>query len=192
MYKRIAITAAAAAALAGCQADGAGNNAAAPVNNTQAAAAPSGNLAQAVAGSARFRQAVEAAGLQATLTGPGPYTVLVPADAAFAKLPANEVERLMQPAAKPELTAVLTYHILPGTILRADLQRAIQNGGGKAVLATMAGKTVTATGGGDRIVLTDQAGRQVTLTGAEKLATNGVVHEIDGVLLPATGPARPS
>jgi uncharacterized surface protein with fasciclin (FAS1) repeats len=192
MYKLVAIAAAAAAALAGCQADEAGNNAAAPANSTQAAAAPSGNLAQAVAGSARFRQAVEAAGLEATLTGPGPYTVLVPADAAFAKLPANEIERLMQPAAKPELTAVLTYHILPGTILTADLQRAIQNGGGKAVLATMAGKTVTATGQGDRIILTDQAGRQVALTGAEKLATNGVVHEIDGVLLPATGPGRPN
>ena len=192
MYKRIAIAAAATTALAGCQADEAGNNAAATATNTQAAAAPSGNLAQAVAGSTRFRQAVEAAGLGATLTGPGPYTVLVPADAAFAKLPANEVERLMQPAAKPELTAVLTYHILPGTILTADLQRAIQNGGGKAVLATMAGKTVTAIGEGDRIILTDQAGRQVALTGTEKLATNGVVHEIDGVLLPATRPARSS
>jgi uncharacterized surface protein with fasciclin (FAS1) repeats len=192
MYQRIAIAAATAAALAGCQAGEAGDNTAATADNAQAAAAPSGNLAQAVAGSARFRQAVEAAGLQATLTGPGPYTVLVPADAAFAKLPASEVERLMQPAARPELTAVLTYHILPGTILLADLQRAIQNGGGKAVLATMAGKTITATGQGDRIVLTDQAGRRVALTGMEKLATNGVVHEIDGVLLPATGPARPS
>jgi uncharacterized surface protein with fasciclin (FAS1) repeats len=192
MHKRVAIAAAVAAALAGCQAEEAGNNAAATATNTQEAAAPSGNLAQAVAGSARFRQAVEAAGLGATLTGPGPYTVLVPADAAFAELPANEVERLMQPATKPELTAVLTYHILPGTILRADLLRAIQNGGGKAVLATMAGKTLTATGQGDRIVLTDQAGRQVALTGAEQLATNGVVHQVDGVLLPAKGPARPS
>ena len=56
----------------------------------------------------------------------------------------------------------------------------------------MAGKTLTATGQGDRILLTDQAGRQVALTGTEKLATNGVVHEIDGVLLPATRPARSS
>ena len=178
-------------ALAGCRAEQTpASNTAVTTNNAEAV--PSGTLEQAVAGSPRFRQAVEAAGLQATLSGPGPYTVLVPDDAAFAKLPAAEVQRLMRPEARPELTAVLTYHILPGTILMADLQRAIENGGGKAVLATMAGKTLTATREGGRILLADQAGRQVAITGVERQATNGVAHMIDGVLLPAQGAGRPS
>lgn len=189
MHKLLALAGAAALVLAGCQ-DGepAANTAAASTNT--AAAAPSGTLQQLLAASPRFRQAVEAAGLQSTLSGPGPYTLLVPDDAAFAKLPAAQVDRLLQPQARPELTSILTYHILPGTILIEDLQRTIDNGGGKAVLATMAGPTLTAVRQGDRILLTDQAGRQVAITGAEQPASNGVVHTVDGVLLPAIGDTR--
>jgi uncharacterized surface protein with fasciclin (FAS1) repeats len=186
MKKLLALASAAAVALTACQKDGAADsNTTAPANAS--AEAPTGTLAEAIASgnNGKFREAVRAAGLEATLHGPGPYTVLVPSDAAFAKLPAGSVEGLMKPEAKGDLTTVLTYHILPGTILVADLNRAVDNGGGKAVLATMAGKTLTATRDGQNIVLTDEAGNKATITGAEKAAGNGVVHEVDAVLLPS-------
>ena len=185
MTKLLALAGAAAVALTACQKDGTGeSNDSAQAN--AAAEAPKGTLAEAIASgdNGRFRDAVRAAGLEATLRGPGPYTVLVPTDPAFAKLPPGAVDALMKPEAKGDLTTLLTYHILPGTILVADINRAIDNGGGKAVLATMAGKTLTATREGQNIVLTDQAGNKATITGAEKPSENGVIHEVDGVLLP--------
>jgi uncharacterized surface protein with fasciclin (FAS1) repeats len=187
MHKFLALTGAAAIALAGCN-DNSGNSAEggnAASNGTSASKASDTTLAQAVSGAGQFQQALKTAGLEATLEGPGPYTVLAPDDAAFGKLPPSALSGLKQPQAKPQLTAILTYHILPGTILTADLQKAIDNGGGKAVLATMAGKTLTATRSGDRITIADQAGRTVSITGQEQLAKNGVVHTVDGVLMPA-------
>lgn len=185
MNKLLALAGAAAVALTACQNDGAADsNGAAEANSS--AEASKGTLADALAAgnNARFREAVRAAGLEATLKGPGPYTVLVPSDAAFAKLPGGGLNELMKPEAKGDLTTVLTYHVLPGTILVADINRAIENGGGKAVLATMEGKTVTATREGQNIVFTDQAGNKATITGAEKPTGNGVLHEVDAVLLP--------
>ena len=80
---------------------------------------------------------------------------------------------------------MLTYHILPGTILAADIGKAIDNGKGKAVLATMGGATLTATKDGDTIVLTDAAGTKATSPGPTRTASNGVVHHIDAVLMPS-------
>src|SRR5687767_420776 len=85
----------------------------------------------------RFFAAAKSAGLDATLAGPGPYTVLVPDDAAFSKLPAGTADTWMKPESRAQLTGVLTNHILPGTILADDIGKAIDNGKGKAVLATM-------------------------------------------------------
>jgi uncharacterized surface protein with fasciclin (FAS1) repeats len=82
---------------------------------------------------------------------------------------------------------VLTYHILPGTVLAADISKAIENAKGKAVLATMGGGTLTATREGDRIVLTDAAGSRAVVTGADQQYSNGVVHQIDAVLMPQKG-----
>ena len=88
--------------------------------------------------------------------------MLVPDDAAFDKLPAGTLDSWMKPESRAELTGVLTYHILPGTILADDIGKAIDNGKGKAVLATMGGGTLTATKEGDKIVLTDAAGGKAT------------------------------
>ena len=115
-------------------------------------------IATGIARRQQVRAAAKAAGLDATLAGPGPYTVLVPDDAAFDKMPAGALDTLMKPESRAELTGVLTYHILPGTILADDIGKAIDNGKGKAVLATMGGGTLTATREGDKIVLTDAAG----------------------------------
>ena len=96
----------------------------------------------------RFFQAAKSAGLDSTMAGPGPYTVLVPDDAAFGKLPAATTDSWAKPESRAQLTGVLTYHILPGTVLAEDIGKAIDNGKGKTVLATMGGGTLTATARG--------------------------------------------
>ena len=133
----------------------------------------------------RFFAAAKSAGLDATLAGPGPYTVLAPDDAAFAKLPKATTDAWAKPESRAQLTGILTYHILPGTILADDIGKAIDNGKGKAVLATMGGGTLTATREGGKIVLTDSAGGKATVTGPDEKRSNGVVHHIDTVLMPA-------
>ena len=136
----------------------------------------------------RFLAAAKAAGIDATLAGPGPYTVLVPDDAAFAKLPDGQVDELLKPESRTQLTQLLTYHILPGTVLAADLGKAIDEAkDNKAVLATMGGETLTATKEGDKIVLTDVAGNRATVADTDENRSNGVVHRIDAVLMPRKG-----
>jgi uncharacterized surface protein with fasciclin (FAS1) repeats len=132
----------------------------------------------------RFFAAAKSAGLDATLAGPGPYTVLVPDDAAFAKLPKATTDSWAKPESRAQLTGVLTYHILPGTVLVDDIGKAIDNGKGKAVLATMGGGTLTATRDGDKIVLTDGAGTKATVTQPDEKFSNGVVQRIDSVQMP--------
>jgi len=160
----------------------------------QPGSAPSGEAKEAAGGKtiaaginqdSRFFAAAKAAGLDATLAGPGPYTVLVPDDAAFGKLPSGTADNWMKPESRAQLTGVLTHHILPGTILADDIGKAIDNGKGKAILATMGGGTLTATREGGKIVLTDAAGTKATVTKADDKHSNGVVHHIDTVLVPA-------
>jgi uncharacterized surface protein with fasciclin (FAS1) repeats len=133
----------------------------------------------------RFFQAAKSAGLDATLAGPGPYTVLAPDDSAFGKLPAGTAESWAKPESRAQLTGVLTYHILPGTVLAEDIGKAIDNGKGKTVLATMGGGTLTATREGGKVVLTDSAGAKATVTQPDQKFSNGVVHRIDTVLMPS-------
>jgi uncharacterized surface protein with fasciclin (FAS1) repeats len=173
--------------LAGCDANQgqSGGSTAAPAQGGQAKnAAASKTIAAGLAQNSRFAAAAKAAGLDATLQGPGPYTVLVPADAAFMKLPAGAYEGWMKPESRAQLTGVLTYHVLPGTVLAEDIGKAIENAKGKALLATMGGGTLTATREGDRIVLTDASGNRATVTKADEKFTNGVVHHLDSVLMP--------
>ena len=136
-----------------------------------------------------FFKAAKAAGLDATLAGPGPYTVIVPDDAAFAKLPQGTMDIWMKPESRAELTRVMTYHILPGTVLAADIGKAIDDGKGKAVLATMGGGTLTATREGDKIVLTDSDGHKATMAKSDETLANGVVHRVDTVLMPGKAAA---
>jgi uncharacterized surface protein with fasciclin (FAS1) repeats len=131
-----------------------------------------------------FFKAAKAAGLDATLAGPGPYTVIVPDDAAFNKLPQGTFDNWLKPESRTELTRVMTYHILPGTVLTADIGKAIDDGKGKAVLATMGGGTLTATRDGDKIILTDGAGHKATMAATDETLANGVVHRVDTVLIP--------
>ena len=147
-------------------------------------AAGDSTIGSGLAQGSKFAAAVKAAGLDATLAGPGAYTVLVPSDAAFDKLPAGALDTLMKPEGRADLTALLSYHILPGAMLAGDIAGAIDKGGGKALLPTHGGGTITATREGDRIILADSAGARATVTKADQQRSNGVVHEIDTVLMP--------
>ena len=133
----------------------------------------------------RFFTLAKAAGLDATLAGPGPYTVFVADDAAFDKLAAGTVENWMKPEARPQLTRTLSYQILPGTVLVEDIGKAIDAGNGKAQLATMGGGTLTASREGGKIVLTDGAGGKATIAKGDETLANGVIHRVDAVLMPS-------
>jgi uncharacterized surface protein with fasciclin (FAS1) repeats len=161
---------------------GANNNETAQTPEAQKAAGTK-TIAAGLAQNGRFLAAAKAAGLDQTLAGPGPYTVLVPDDAAFDKAPAGTFDT--KPENRAQLTGVLTNLILPGTVLAADIGKAVDAGKGKAVLATMGGGTVTATREGGRTVLTDAAGNKAAITKADEQFTNGVVHRVDAVLMPA-------
>ena len=115
--------------------------------------------------------AVKAAGLVETLQGKGPFTVFAPTDEAFAKLPAGTVESLLKTENKAKLVAILTYHVVPGKVLAADVKtsQAATVNGQKLPLVVASGKV---TAGGANVVATDVA------------ASNGVIHVVDSVILP--------
>lgn len=129
--------------------------------------------------------AVQAADLGQTLSGPGPFTVFAPDNAAFEKIPAATRDALMAPAGKADLTKILTYHVVSGRLTAADLTRQIQEGGGKAELTTVQGGKLTASAGANgSVVLTDAAGGTSTVTQADVMQSNGVVHVVDTVVMP--------
>jgi uncharacterized surface protein with fasciclin (FAS1) repeats len=129
--------------------------------------------------------AVKAAGLVETLKGKGPFTVFAPTDSAFKNLPAGTVESLLKPESKGTLTKVLTYHVLPGKFTAADVQAAIKKGGGKAVVKTVAGNSLTLSANGPaNVVVTDESGNTANISTYDVIQSNGVIHVIDTVLLP--------
>jgi uncharacterized surface protein with fasciclin (FAS1) repeats len=128
--------------------------------------------------------AVKAAGLVETLSGPGPFTVFAPTNAAFAKLPAGTVETLVKPENKDTLTSILTYHVVAGKMTSVDVAKAIKAGRGRAVLTTVNGGTLTATMMGSKLMLTDAKGGKSMVTIANVMQSNGVIHVVDTVLLP--------
>jgi uncharacterized surface protein with fasciclin (FAS1) repeats len=176
---------AAAIALGACGQSATDHNAAAPAQSDKAAeAAGDKTIAASLDQNGKFFQAAKAVGLDATLAGPGPYTVLVPDDVAFAKAQGDALKDPANPQNRAEITRVLTYHILPGVILADDISKAIDTGKGKAILATMGGQNLTATKEGGKIVLSGDGGSKATITGPDTKATNGVIHSVDSVLVP--------
>ena len=128
--------------------------------------------------------AVKAAGLVDTLQGPGPFTVFAPVNDAFAALPAGTVDMLLKPESKGTLTAVLTYHVVPGRLNSQALMRMIKEQNGKATLKTVQGDELTAMISGDMITLTDAKGGTAKVSIANVNQSNGVIHVIDKVLMP--------
>jgi len=129
--------------------------------------------------------AVKAAGLVDTLKGKGPFTVFAPTNAAFSALPAGTVDGLLKPENKAGLAKVLTYHVVPGKLDAAALQKAITAGNGTAMLRTASGGMLWAMMNGDRnIVLKDEKGAVASISTYAVYQSNGVIHVIDRVVLP--------
>ena len=184
MKSTLPFAVAGALALALCSAPG---HTASPVAASGDAKASTDIVAAAVAtpSLSTLVAAVKAADLVGTLQGAGPFTVFAPTNDAFGKLPAGAVEGLLKPEAKSALAGVLTYHVVPGNVDAAALAKQIQAGGGKATLTTVQGGMLTATldaNGG--VVLTDAKGGTAKVVAADLRQRNGVVHVIDGVLMP--------
>lgn len=130
-------------------------------------------------------KAVVAADLATTLSGPGPFTVFAPTDEAFGKVPSATVNSLMQPAMKSTLAKVLTYHVVPGRITAADIAARIRAGNGTATYTTVAGEALTFSMMGDRVMLRGMGGSMAHVTQADVMQSNGVIHVVDGVVLPS-------
>jgi uncharacterized surface protein with fasciclin (FAS1) repeats len=133
------------------------------------------DIVDTAAASGKFQTlitAAKAAGLVETLKGPGPYTVFAPTDEAFAKLPKGTVEDLLKPENKAKLAAILTYHVVPGKVMAADIA------GKKINVKTVEGSdlAVDATKG---VKIND-----ATVTTADVATSNGVIHIIDTVVMP--------
>jgi uncharacterized surface protein with fasciclin (FAS1) repeats len=145
-----------------------------PLAQAREDAAASGDIVAVSSGAGNFKTlvaAIKAAGLVETLQGKGPFTVFAPTDEAFAKLPAGTVDDLLKPENKEKLVAILTYHVLPGKIMAADVKtmKATTVNGKKLSIKVDDGKVTV---NGANVVKTDIA------------ASNGVIHVIDTVLIP--------
>jgi len=128
--------------------------------------------------------AVKAADLVTTLKGKGPFTVFAPTNAAFDKLPKGTVESLLKPENKAQLSKILTYHVVSGNLDAAGVVEAIKKGNGTVVLTTVSGGKLTVTLEGEKVKLTDESGNSAYVIVADLKGSNGVVHVIDGVVLP--------
>lgn len=139
-----------------------------------AAATPQGgaDIVEVAVGAGQFNtlaKALTAAGLVDTLKGPGPFTVFAPTDAAFAKLPADQLNALL--ADKAALTKVLTYHVVPGTVMAADVKT--------GAVKTVEGKSLNVVASSSGVMVNNA---KVVKTDIK--AKNGVIHVIDTVVLP--------
>ncbi|MCW5956085.1 MAG: fasciclin domain-containing protein [Pyrinomonadaceae bacterium] len=128
--------------------------------------------------------AVKAADLVGTLSGNGPFTVFVPVNSAFDKLPAGTVPTLLKAENKGMLTKVLTYHVVAGNLDSKAVAKAIKAGNGKAELTTVSGGKLWAMLEGKNVVLMDEKGGKATVTAVDLKGSNGVIHVIDSVVLP--------
>ncbi len=117
--------------------------------------------------------AVQAAGLDETLKGPGPFTVFAPTDEAFAKLPAGTVDDLLKPENKAKLVSILTYHVVPGKVMAADVADK------ETMAKSVQGSEIKIVGSKDGVMV--DGAKVVT---ADIAADNGVIHVIDTVIMP--------
>lgn len=128
--------------------------------------------------------AVGAADLVGTLKSKGPFTVFAPTNAAFEKLPTGTVETLLKPENKATLAGILTYHVVSGNLDAAGVIAAIKAGNGTAVLTTVQGGKLKGSLENGKVKLTDENGNSVFVTATDLKGTNGIIHVIDGVVLP--------
>ena len=123
--------------------------------------------------------AVKAAGLVPTLESKGPFTVFAPTNAAFGKLPAGTVDTLVKPENKATLTKILTYHVVPGKLAASDLKDGMK-------LKTAEGEQLTVKHDGSKVWIVDAKGGTSMVTISNVNQSNGVIHVVDTVLMPAS------
>ncbi|TXB71320.1 fasciclin domain-containing protein [Paracoccus aurantiacus] len=128
-----------------------------------------------------LEQAVVAADMGEALMGEGPFTVFAPTDAAFAALPEGALEEALMPENRDKLVQILGCHVVEARALAADVAQMIADDGGTHPVTTMGNCELNLTLDGDMVKINDV----VTVTAADMEAGNGVVHVVDGVLLPA-------
>lgn len=129
--------------------------------------------------------AVKAADLVDTLMGEGPFTVFAPTNDAFGMLKEGTVEALLEPGAKDQLTKILTCHVVGANAMSMAIKGMIDDDGGVHDVPTLGGCTLKAKYDGDKIMLTDEQGRTINVTIADVKQSNGVIHVVDRVILPA-------
>ncbi len=128
--------------------------------------------------------AVKAADLVGALKGDGPFTVFAPVNSGFAKIDANTLNSLLEPANKEKLGAILTYHVVSGKLMATDVSKALKKGKGKVALTTLNGGTLTAVSKDGGIFLKDANGNYSKITKTDVTASNGVIHIIEDVVMP--------
>ncbi len=157
-------------------------------DDTPAAAADRPDLMAALGdidGLSTARNLIGQAGLDEALSGPAPYTMFLPSNEALKALDAETSARLTSEEGRPELVALLRYHIAPGVITRQDLLQAIESGGGKVDLANVADATLSIQRQGERIAI--GTGDQAAMVIGNPVETgNGVIYEIDRLIAPQT------
>lgn len=140
-----------------------------------------GDIVAVAAGNENFStlvKALKAAGLVETLQGEGPFTVFAPTNEAFGKLPEGTLENLLKPENKMKLTEILTYHVVPGKVMAADIK--------PMKAKAVSGMELDLKVGDDGVMVND-----ANVEKADILASNGVIHVIDTVLLPKAPENKP-
>lgn len=169
--KSILLSLLASMALFGCSKDAPQASNAAQAKSTEpdivAVAAGAGQFSTLVA-------AIQAADLVETLQSPGPFTVFAPTDEAFAKLPAGTLDSLLLPENKAQLTAILKYHVVAGEVVAADVVKLTS-------ADTVEGQAVTISAGETGVRVND-----ANVIATDVMASNGVIHVIDSVLIPSS------
>lgn len=175
----VAGVASAALLLGACSSDSKSDDSSKDTSTTMMTAPAKQSLVEIASSNQDFSTlvaAVKAAGLVDTLSTPGPFTIFAPTNEAFAKLPAGTVDTLLKPENKQQLTDILTYHVVPGEVLAADVKP------GKVKTVNGAELTISVEGG--KVFITDGKGNKVEVVKTDIQGSNGVIHVINGVLLP--------
>lgn len=128
--------------------------------------------------------ALKAADLVGALQGEGPFTVFAPTNAAFGKIDAATLSSLLEPKNKGTLSSILTYHVIPGKLAAADVVAALKKGNGKAEVTALSGAKLTVVQKDGKIWLKDGQGSYSEITSTDIMATNGVIHVINTVVMP--------
>lgn len=130
---------------------------------------------------------IKAAGVESSLTGPGPFTVFAPNDAAFGRLAPGTMDTLMKPENKETLAKIVNYHVVSGKLDAETLKKQIESAGGTLTLTTVAGQPLTAGLENGALTLTDANGTKAYVTTYDVNQSNGVFHVVNGVLVPKLG-----